>query len=128
MVYAEIALLKKVNWMTMKASFTSKITISTTLDIYGERKFIDEGLRKMMDHAIIRTKQVEWSCTSSDDDQIGYVPEVRCQKKVTIKCTWLDNALLDMVVQDEEQSMELHVDIATEYQGEGPFKSPLPRR
>ena len=38
MVYVEIALQKKVNWMTMRASSTSKIIILTTPDIPYKRK------------------------------------------------------------------------------------------
>jgi hypothetical protein len=75
-VYAEIALENKVDWMTMRASSISKIVVPTTQDIPGERKFEGGGLGKMMHHAIISAEEVEWSCTSSDDDQIGYAPEV----------------------------------------------------
>jgi hypothetical protein len=84
MVYTEIVLQKKVNWMTMKASSTSKIIIPTTHDILGEEKFIDGGLERMMDPAVMSTKHVECSCTSSDDDQTWCVPEVRREKEVTI--------------------------------------------
>jgi hypothetical protein len=84
MVYAEIALQKKVNWMTMRASSTSKIIIPMTLDIPCKQKFIDGGLGRMMDHAVIRIEHVEWSSTLSVDDQTGCVPEVRREKEVTI--------------------------------------------
>jgi hypothetical protein len=69
MVYAEIALEKKVNWMTMRISSTTKIIISSTPDIPCERIFMDKGLKKMMDHEVIPSENVEWSSTSSDDDQ-----------------------------------------------------------
>jgi hypothetical protein len=65
---------------------------------------------------------VNWSCTSSDDDQIGYEPEIRCEKEDAIKCAWLNNTLLDMVAQDKVNSMELHVDIAVEVQGQDPLE------
>jgi hypothetical protein len=35
----------------------------------------------MMDHVIVRNEQVEWSCTSSDDDQTGCELEVRREKE-----------------------------------------------
>ena len=70
MVYDEIALEKKVNWMTMKISSTTKIIISNTPDIPCEQIFMDKGLKKMMDHEVIPSEHVEWSSTSSDDDQI----------------------------------------------------------
>jgi hypothetical protein len=54
------------------------------------------------------------SYTSSDDDQTGYEPEIRREKEDAIKCAWLNNALLDMVAQDEINSTELHVEIAVE--------------
>jgi hypothetical protein len=57
--YAEIALQKKVNWMTMRASSTSKIIIPTTFDIPRKWNFIDGGLGKMMDHIVISIEQVE---------------------------------------------------------------------
>jgi hypothetical protein len=71
MAYAEIALQKKFNWMTMRASSTTKIIISTSPNIPRERKFLDGGLERMMDHAVVSKEQMEWSCTSSDDDQTG---------------------------------------------------------
>jgi hypothetical protein len=76
MVYAEIALEKKVDWMTMRALCISKIIVPTTQDILGERKFEGGGLGRMMDHAVISAEEVEWLCTSSDDDQTGCAPEV----------------------------------------------------
>ena len=45
MVYAEVALVKKVNWMTMRASSTTKIIISTSPDIPQVRKFLMEDWR-----------------------------------------------------------------------------------
>jgi hypothetical protein len=48
-IYAEVALQKKVNWMTMRASSTTKIIISTSPDISQVRKFLDGGLGRMMD-------------------------------------------------------------------------------
>jgi hypothetical protein len=65
---------------------------------------------------------VNWSYTSSDDDQIGYEPEIRREKEDTIKCAWLNNTLLDMVVQDEVNGTKLHVDIAMEFQGQDPLE------
>jgi hypothetical protein len=35
----------------------------------------------MMDYAIISTEQVQWSSTSSGDDQTGCVPEIRREKE-----------------------------------------------
>jgi hypothetical protein len=43
-------------------------------DIPRVRKYLDGGLGRMMDHAVISNEQVNWSCTSSDDDQIGCEP------------------------------------------------------
>jgi hypothetical protein len=126
MVYAEIALQKKVNWMIMRAPFTSKIIISTTPNIPRERKSIYRGLGRMMDHVVVSTEQVEWSCSPSNDDQTGCVSKARHEKEVTIKCVWLDSTLLDMAAQDQEHNMELQVDIAMEIQGQDPFEySPL---
>ena len=53
MVYAEVALLKNVNWMTMRSSSTTKMIISTSPDIAQVRKYLDGGLERMMDHAIV---------------------------------------------------------------------------
>jgi hypothetical protein len=50
---------------------------------------------------------VDWSCTSSDDDQTKCEPKVRREKEVRIKCVWLDKFLLNMVAQDLEHSIEL---------------------
>jgi hypothetical protein len=110
----------------MRASSTTKIIIPTSPDIPRERKFLDGGLERMMDHAIVSNEQVEWSCTSSDYDQTGCEPEVRCEKEVTIKCAWLDKTLLIMVVQDQEHNMELQVDITMEIQGQDPLEFPPP--
>jgi hypothetical protein len=85
MVYAEIALEKKVDWMTMRASSISKIVVPTTQDIPGERKFEGGGLGRMMDHTVISTEEVEWSCTSSDDDQTRCAPEARREIESGIK-------------------------------------------
>jgi hypothetical protein len=57
MVYAEIALQKKVNRMTMRASSISKIIVPTTQDIPGKWKFIGGRLGRMMDHVVISTEK-----------------------------------------------------------------------
>jgi hypothetical protein len=122
MVYTEVALLKKVNWMTMRLSSTTKIIIPTSLDIPRVRKYLDGGLGRMMNHAVVSNEQVNWSCTSSDDDQTECEPEIRHEKEDTIKYAWLNNTLLNMVVQDEVNGTELHVDIAVEVQGQDPLE------
>jgi hypothetical protein len=81
MVYAEIALGKIVNWMIMRRSSKFKFIVSSMPNIPREQKFIDGGLGRMMDHVIVRNEQVEWSCTSSDDDQTGCELEVRREKE-----------------------------------------------
>jgi hypothetical protein len=86
MVYAEVALLKKVDWMTMRSSSTTKMIIPIFLDIPRVQKYLDGGLGRMMDHAIVSNEEVNWSCTSSDDDQTGREPEIRREKKDVIKC------------------------------------------
>jgi hypothetical protein len=53
MVYAEVALLKKVNWMTMRSSSTTKMIIPMSHDIPRVRKYLDGGLGRMMDHAVV---------------------------------------------------------------------------
>jgi hypothetical protein len=70
---------------------------------------------------------VNWSCTSSDDDQTECEPEIRREKEDGIKCAWLNNTLLDMVAQDEVNSTELHVEITVEVQGQEPLEF-LPHR
>jgi hypothetical protein len=122
MVYVKVTLLKKVNWMTMRLSSTSKIIIPTSPDIPRVRKYLDRGLGRMMDHAVISNEQVNWSCTSSDDDQTRCEPEIRREKEDAIKCAWLNNTLLDMVAQDEVNGTELHVDIVVEVQGQDPLE------
>jgi hypothetical protein len=97
MVYAKIALEKKVDWMTIRASSMSKIIVPTTQDIPGEQKFEGGRLGRMMDHAVISAEEVEWSCTSSDDDQTGYAPKVRREIESGIKYAWLNSTLMDMV-------------------------------
>ena len=93
-----------------------------SLDIPQMHKYLDGGLGRMMDHAIISNEQVNWSCTSSDDDLTGCEPKIRCEKEDIIKCAWLNNTLLDMVAQDEVKSMELHVEITVEVQGQEPLE------
>jgi hypothetical protein len=106
MIYAEVALLKKVDWMTMRSSSTTKMNIPMSPDIPRVRKYLDGGLGRMMDHAVVST--------SSDDDQTGCEPEIRREKEDVIKCAWLNNTLLDMVAQDEVNSTEIHVEIVVE--------------
>ena len=72
----------------MRASSMSKIIVSTTQDIPGEWKFEGGGLGRIMDHAIISIEEVEWSCTSRDDDQTGCTPEIRHEIESGIKCAW----------------------------------------
>jgi hypothetical protein len=120
-LYAKITLGKKVNWMTMRVSSTSKIIIPTLPDIPRERKFINKELERMMDHVVITTEVVEWSATSSDDDQTRCLLEGRREKEIAIKCTWLDNTLLNMALQDQYQGRKLHEDIAMEYQEQDSF-------
>jgi hypothetical protein len=62
--------------MTIRSSSMSKIIVPTIRDILVEWKFIGGGLERMMDHAVISAEQVEWSYTSSDDDQTGCAPKV----------------------------------------------------
>jgi hypothetical protein len=62
----------------------------------------------MMDHAVISVEEVDWSCTSSDDDQTGCAPEVRHEIESGIKCVWLNSTLMDMVAQDEAHKSDLH--------------------
>ena len=76
----------------------------------------------MMDHAVISNEQVNWSCISSDDDQIGCELEIRCEKEDVIKYAWSNNILLDIVVQDEVNSTEIHVEIAMEVQEQEPLE------
>jgi hypothetical protein len=106
----------------MKASSTTKIIIPTSPDIPRVQKYLDGGLGKMMDHAVVSNEQVDWSCISSDDDQIGCEPEIRREKEDAIKCAWLNNTLLDMVAQDANNSKGLHVDITLEVQGQDPLE------
>jgi hypothetical protein len=122
MVYAEVALLEKVDWMTMRSSLTTKMIIPISADIPQVRKYLDGGLGRMMDHTVVSNEQVNWSCTSSDDDQTRYEPEIRREKEDGIKCAWLNNTLLDMVAQDEVNSTELHVEIAMDVQGQEPLE------
>ena len=122
MVYAKVALLKKVNWMTMRSSSTTKMIISMSPNIPQVWKYLDGRLEKIMDHAIVSDDQVNWSYTSSDDDQTGCEPKIRHEKEDIIKSAWLDNTLLDMVVQNEVNSTELHVDITMEVQGQDPLE------
>jgi hypothetical protein len=65
---------------------------------------------------------VNWSCTSSDDDQTRCESQIRLEKEDVIKCAWLNNALLDMVAQDEVNSIEIHVEVAVEVQGQEPLE------
>jgi hypothetical protein len=53
MVYAEVAFLKMVNWMIMRLSSTTKIIIPKSLNIPRVQKYLDGGLGRMMDHAVI---------------------------------------------------------------------------
>jgi hypothetical protein len=118
MVYAEVALLKKVNWMTMRSSSTTKMIIPTSPDIPQVRKYLEGGLGRMMDPAIVSDEEVNWSETSSDDDQTRCESEIRREKEGTIKSAWLTKHLLDMVEQDEVNSTKLHVDITMEVEGQ----------
>jgi hypothetical protein len=43
-------------------------------NIPREQKNLDGGLERMMDHAVITNKVVEWLATSSDDDQTSCTP------------------------------------------------------
>jgi hypothetical protein len=86
------------------------------------RKSLDGGLGRMMDHAVVSNEEVNWSCTSSDDDQTGCESEIRREKEDVIKCAWLNNTLLDMVAQDEVNSTKIHVEIAVEVQGQEPLE------
>ena len=58
----------------------------------------------------------------SDDDQTKCEPEIRREKEDVIKCAWLNNTLLNMVAQDEVNSIEIHVEIAVEVQGQKPLE------
>jgi hypothetical protein len=122
MVYAEVALLKKVNWMTMRSSSITKMIIPMSPDIPRVWKYLDGRLGRMMDHAVISNEQVNWSCTSSNDDLTGCEPEIKREKEDVIKCAWLNNTLLDMVAQDEVKSTQLHVEIAGDVQGQEPLE------
>jgi hypothetical protein len=81
MVYVVVALQKKVNWMTMRASSTTKIIIPTLPDIPQVRKFLDGGLGREMDHAVVRNEQVDWSCTSVMMIKQGVSPKLDVRKK-----------------------------------------------
>jgi hypothetical protein len=122
MVYAEVALLKKIDWMTMGSSSTTKMIIPMSPAIPWVRKYLDGGLGRMMDHTVVSNEQVNWSCTLSDDDQTGCEPEIRREKEDVIKYAWLNNTLLDMVAQDEVNSTEIHVEIVVEVQGQEPLE------
>jgi hypothetical protein len=122
MVYAEVVLLKKVDWMTMRLSSTTQMIIPVSLDIPQVQKYLDGGLGRMMDHAVVSNEEVNWSCTSSDDEKTGCEPEIRRENEDVIKCAWLNNTLLDMVAQDKVNSTEIHVEIAVEVQGQEPLE------
>ena len=75
-----------------------------------------------MDHAIVSNEQVNWSGTSSDDDQTRYESEIRREKEGAIKSAWLNKALLNIVVQDKVNNTKLHVEITMEVQGQDPLE------
>lgn len=118
MVYAEVALLKKVNWMTMRSSSATRMIIPTSPDIPQVRKYLEGGLSRMTDPAIVSDEEILWSQTSDDDRQTGCEPEIRREKESQIKSAWLTKHMLDMVDQDEVNSTELHVDITMEVEGQ----------
>ena len=81
MVYAEVALLKKVNWMTMRSSSTTKMIIPTSPDIPQVRKYLEGGLGRMMDPAIVSDEEVNWSETSRMMIKQGVSPKLGVRKK-----------------------------------------------
>ena len=99
-----------------------KIIIPTSPDIPQVRKYLEGGLGRTMDHAIVIDEEVNWSKTSSDDDQTGCESEIRREKEGTIKSAWLTKHLLDILEQDKVNSTELHVDITMEVQGQDPLE------
>ena len=56
MVYVELALLKKVNWMTMRSSSTTKMIIPMLPNIPRMWKYLDGGLGRMMDHVVVNNE------------------------------------------------------------------------
>ncbi len=101
MVYAEVELGRVVDWSTMRTSAITKWAVPDCPSIPWTRKFPDGGLGKTIVTKAPQEEDIQWSDTSSDDDNTGCPTEVRSNIEQEFKGKWLIRALNEMAEVDE---------------------------
>jgi hypothetical protein len=97
MVYAEVVLGKRVDWMTINIQTKSNMKAPLTTFFGPGRKFPHGGLSKKMPSKSIPNDMVVYSATSSDDEKTGCTGAERRAILASIKGQVVHNTLTKMV-------------------------------
>jgi hypothetical protein len=100
MVYAEVELGKRVDWMTVNIQTKSKMKAPMTPFFGPGRKFPNGGLSKKMPSKSIPNDMVAHSATSNDDEKTGCTRAERRAILASIKGQVVYNTLTEMVANE----------------------------
>jgi hypothetical protein len=100
MVYAEVVLGKRVDWMTINIQTKSNMKALLTPFFGARRKFPNGRLSKKMPSKSIPNDMVAHSATSSDDEKNGCIRAERRAILASIKGQVVYNTLIEMVANE----------------------------
>jgi hypothetical protein len=100
MVYAEVVLGKRVDWMTINIQTKSNMKAPLTPFFGLGRKFPHRRLSKKMPSKSISNDMVVHSTTSCDNEKIGCTRVERCANLASIKGQVVHNTLTEMVANE----------------------------
>jgi hypothetical protein len=100
LVYSEVVLGKCMDWMTINIQSKSNMKVPFHLFVGLGRKFPHGGLGKKMASKEVPNLLVVWSSTSSNNKKAGCTSIKRRLMEATIKGRMVENALNDMVDND----------------------------
>jgi hypothetical protein len=101
MVYAEVVLAKRVDWMTINIQTNSNMKAPLSPFFGPGRKFPNGGLtKKMPSKKSTPNDMVDHSATSSDDEKTGCILAVRRVLLNSIKGQVVHNTLTEMVANE----------------------------
>jgi hypothetical protein len=101
MVYAEVVLRKRVDWMTIKIQKNSNMKAPLSPFFGKRRKFPNGGLtKKMPPKKSTPNDMVEHSAETSDDEKNGCTPAIRRAVLDNIRGQRVHNTLIEMVAND----------------------------
>ena len=121
LVYVEVVLGKRIDWMTIKIQTNSNMKAPLSLFFGKRRKFPNGGLTmKMPPKKSTSNDMVDHSATSNDDEKTGCTPVVRRTILDNMRGWMVHNTLIEMVANEPiEELLLLPRDHGHGEEGEG---------